>query len=81
MPSDSFESSDSVRSAQPLPHAKYVTFNEPLTLEHGGYLPEVTVAYETYGELNARRDNAVLICHALTGDSHVARHDAQDDPG
>ena len=46
-----------------------------LLLERGGRLPRVTVAYETYGTLNAARDNAVLICHALSGDSHVARHD------
>lgn len=40
-------------------------------LERGGVLPEVTLAYETWGELNAARDNAVLVEHALTGDSHV----------
>jgi homoserine O-acetyltransferase/O-succinyltransferase len=44
----------------------------PLRLEAGDQLPEVTVAYETWGTLNARRDNAVLVLHALTGDSHVA---------
>jgi homoserine O-acetyltransferase len=38
----------------------------------GGRLPSVRVAYETWGTLNAARDNAVLVLHALTGDSHVA---------
>ncbi len=78
---DIFDSSDSVRSGQPLKHAKTVTFAEPLELESGGRLPEVTIAYETFGQLNAAKDNAVLICHALSGDSHVARHDETDDPG
>ena len=41
-------------------------------LEGGGHLGEVTVAYETWGELNAAADNAVLVLHALSGDSHVA---------
>lgn len=40
-------------------------------LEAGGRLPDVTVAYETWGTLNEARDNAVLVEHALTGDSHV----------
>jgi homoserine O-acetyltransferase len=78
---DVFSSSDSVRSGKPLRHAKAVTLDEPLALELGGRLPSVTVAYETYGTLNAARDNAVLIGHALSGDSHVARHDPADDPG
>lgn len=78
---DPFASSDSVRSARPLRHAQYVTFEEPLLLQVGDTLPHVTVAYETYGKLNHRKDNAVLICHALTGDSHVARHDESDDVG
>ena len=69
------ESSDSVRSAQPLKHAQAVTFDTPLKLELGGALPSVTVVYETYGQLNAAKDNAVLICQAISGDSHVARHD------
>ena len=43
-----------------------------LPLEVGGSLPSVEVAYETWGTLNAARDNAILVEHALTGDSHVA---------
>ncbi|MCJ7544922.1 MAG: homoserine O-acetyltransferase [Phycisphaerae bacterium] len=74
-------SSDSVRSGAPLKHAQTVTFEEPLELERGGVLPRTTVVFETYGQLNERRDNAVLICHAISGDSHVARHDEQDGPG
>ena len=78
---NSFESSDSVRSAKPLRYAQSVKLDQPLQLELGGHLAGVTVAYETYGELNAARDNAVLVCHAISGDSHVAQHDEQDDPG
>jgi homoserine O-acetyltransferase len=81
MSNDLFESSDTLRHARPLKYAEYVTFDDPLELELGGHLPQVTVAYETYGRLNAKGDNAVLICHALSGDSHVARHDDADDPG
>jgi len=76
-----FDSSDSVRSAVPLKYAQYVTFQEPLILEEGGSLPVVRVAYETYGSLSPAADNAVLVCHALSGDSHVARHDEEDAAG
>jgi homoserine O-acetyltransferase len=78
---DPFASSDSVRSAAPLRFARTERFAEPLALEHGGSLPSVDVAYETYGVLDASRSNAVLVCHALTGDSHVARHGDDDTPG
>lgn len=76
-----FESSDSVRSAKPLRYAKVVELGEPLTLEKGGRLAGVTVAYEEYGTLNEAGTNAVLVCHAISGDSHVARHAPDDDPG
>lgn len=76
-----FDSSDSVRHAKPLPYAQHVTFDGPFHLECGRHLPSVTVAHETYGTLSPARDNAVLLCHAISGDSHVARHDAEDDPG
>ena len=81
MADEFFQSSDAVRGAQPLKYAKSVTFEQPLPLEAGGELPQVTVVYETYGELNEARNNAVLICHALSGDSHVARHDPDDGSG
>lgn len=42
-----------------------------LRCEAGGELSQVTVAYETWGELNPARDNAILVCHALSGDSHA----------
>ncbi len=44
---------------------------EGLACESGAHLPSVTVAYETWGTLAPARDNAVLVCHALSGDSHV----------
>jgi homoserine O-acetyltransferase len=44
----------------------------PLRLAGGGELGPVTVSYETYGELSPQKDNAIFVCHALTGDAHVA---------
>lgn len=49
---------------------RFVDLGE-LRTELGGVLPAVRVAYETWGTLNADRSNAVYVCHALTGDSHV----------
>ena len=51
---------------------QWVELGEPLALEAGGELPGVKLAYETWGSLNAAASNAVLVMHALTGDSHVA---------
>jgi homoserine O-acetyltransferase len=45
--------------------------NRPIALEGGGHLRDVTIAYETWGELDATASNAILVCHAWTGDSHV----------
>lgn len=79
--SSGFESSDDVRSGAPLKEVRYARFEEPLPLKLGGELPEFVVAFETFGTLDAERSNAVLVCHAISGDSHVARHDAADGPG
>ena len=58
---------------------KTAHFNEPLQLKSGQVLPQYHLVYETYGELNADKSNAVMICHALSGHHHVAGKHSEDD--
>ncbi len=61
---------------------QYFTFAEPpheMRLESGANLGPITIAYETWGRLSAARDNAVLVVHAFSGDSHAAGY-YRDDP-
>ena len=59
-----------------------VTLPGPLALDGGGTLAPVEIGYETYGTLNADASNAILVCHALTGDQHVASvHPITGKPG
>jgi homoserine O-acetyltransferase len=55
------------------------TLPEPLALDSGETLHPVTLAYETYGALNADRSNAVLVLHALSGDAHAAGYHSPQD--
>jgi homoserine O-acetyltransferase len=56
--------------------------DQPLQLVSGAVLPQYDLVYETYGQLNAQGNNAVLICHALSGDHHVAGfHQGDSKPG
>ncbi|HEX5612344.1 MAG TPA: homoserine O-acetyltransferase [Burkholderiales bacterium] len=58
--------------------AKKAWFDTPLALKSGALLPQFELAYETYGELNAARSNAVLVCHALNASHHVAGYYADE---
>jgi homoserine O-acetyltransferase len=66
------------------PHSLVVRFgmDKPLALDAGIELAPFQIGYQTYGTLNAERSNAVLICHALTGDQHVVNlHPVTQKPG
>jgi homoserine O-acetyltransferase len=66
---------DSVGLVTPQKHV----FNTPLKLDCGRTLPNYELVYETYGQLNPQASNAILICHALSGDHHAAGyHSLQD---
>ncbi|MFI8346843.1 homoserine O-acetyltransferase [Streptomyces sp. NPDC085596] len=60
------------RDGDPAGRRRWHTAGTPLPLEAGGELPGVRLAFETWGRLAPDRSNAVLVLHALTGDSHVA---------
>ena len=55
------------------------SFDSPLTLQNGCVLPQFELMIETYGTLNADKSNAVLICHALSGNHHVAGYHSKND--
>lgn len=61
-------------AGDPVGNRRFHSFasNRPFSLEGGKSLRDVTVAYETWGQLNSDGSNAILMCHAWTGDSHVA---------
>lgn len=67
-------SSGAWRPGDPPGHRRFLTIgaDHPFALEGGTVLRDVVVAYETWGEPDADRSNAVLLCHAWTGDSHAA---------
>ncbi len=75
MPSPTPLPADSVGLVTPEDFA----FEQPLTLECGARLDSYTLRVERYGELNADRSNAVLICHALSGDHHAAGYHHADE--
>jgi homoserine O-acetyltransferase len=54
-------------------------FSEPLELECGAVIKDYTLAFETYGELNSARSNAILICHALSSHHHAAGYHSMDE--
>ena len=62
-----------------LVRAEVARFNDALPLDCGHPLDAYELVYETYGTLNTARDNAVLICHALSGDHHAAGYHAEDE--
>lgn len=55
-----------------IPDLQFFHHRQPFRLESGAFLPELTVAYHTYGELNAEKTNVIWVCHALTANSNVA---------
>ena len=70
------------RESVGLVETQCFAISEEITLEHGGRLSGAKVAYETYGKLNREKSNAVLICHALSGDAHAAGwHKGEEKPG
>ncbi len=69
----------SVGSDVGIVSTQYFRSTRPLVLQSGSVLEDLVLAYETYGALNPKQDNAVLLLHALSGDAHAAgRHSANE---
>ena len=68
--------SNSVGLVEPLSQR----FDSSFVLQSGAELPGIELVYETYGRLNEKRNNAVLVCHALSGHHHAAGYHSSEDP-
>jgi homoserine O-acetyltransferase len=72
MPRMSTSSSRATAGSVGVVETRFVDLPDPLVLDCGRVLRAVRIAYETYGTLSPRRDNVILVCHALSGDAHAA---------
>ena len=82
VPEDGASAGGEPPALTPTEHVFAITEDQPLTLDSGGALAPVTIAYQTLGELNRDRSNAILVCHALTGDQYLAgKNPATGRPG
>ena len=76
-PSDTADTNDT----QPMiVQTQYFHYDGEIKLQSGATLGPITLAYETYGRLNQDHTNAILVCHAWSGDAHVAGRHSPDDP-
>ncbi len=73
--------SDLYRTGDTSKYLKNFLYEGKFQLQSGDILDKLNIAYETYGDLNEDRSNVVLVCHAISGDSHVAKHNEDDIPG
>src|SRR5512140_3270541 len=82
IPSPAIAEERSHEADHPSSQVAHFGVDQPLPLDCGIDLAPFQIAYQTYGELNADRSNAILVCHALTGDQHVANaHPVTGKPG
>jgi len=83
MSNDNLPASGAWHAGLPVGNRQFLDVSRAIACDAGGRLDGMTIAYETWGSLNDDRSNAVLICHAWTGDSHVAgpAEDGHPTPG
>ena len=76
--SNNFQRSDATRSNLVSSFCRTLHLAGQFSLELGGNLDGIDIAFESYGKLNKQKSNAILVCHSITGDSHLTKHNDKD---